>query len=303
MIAVVVVRGGELPAGGDETVAEAGGRVLLVGTGTATAAAALTGIATEITTIERDGFLPGALASEIAPLLVDEPHVLLPGSPDGRDLAPRIAVHLHRQLYAVAAAVTAHRVTLVRAAGHELHEVSPRTEFVATLAPGVRGAAIDPSLADRPAPVRPATSSPVAANDATVVEVLPPDPASIDLSEAQRIVAAGAGLDDERRMDQLARLGTALGASIGATRVITDRGWVGHERQIGTTGVVVSPRLYLAFGVSGAVQHTSGLGDPDHIITVNTDGHCPMMQLADLAVVADANATLDHLERLLEEQA
>ena len=67
--------------------------------------------------------------------------------------------------------------------------------------------------------------------------------------------------------------------------MITDRGWVGHDRQIGTTGVVVDPQLYLAFGISGAVQHTSGLGDPAHIISVNTDPHCPMMQLADLAVV------------------
>ena len=70
-------------------------------------------------------------------------------------------------------------------------------------------------------------------------------------------------------------------ASVGATRVITDRGWVGHERQIGTTGVIVDPQLYIAFGISGAVQHTSGLGRPDHIISINTDPHCPMMQLAD----------------------
>jgi electron transfer flavoprotein alpha subunit len=86
---------------------------------------------------------------------------------------------------------------------------------------------------------------------------------------------------------------------MGATRVVTDRGWVPHERQIGTTGVVVDPDLYLAFGVSGAVQHTSGLGNPTHIISVNTDPHCPMMQLSDLAIVADANETLVALEALL----
>ena len=85
------------------------------------------------------------------------------------------------------------------------------------------------------------------------------------------------------------------GASVGATRVVTDRGWLGHERQIGTTGVVVEPRLYVAFGISGAVQHTSGLGDPTHVISVNTDPNCPMMQLADLAIVSDANAVLDEL--------
>jgi electron transfer flavoprotein alpha subunit len=84
---------------------------------------------------------------------------------------------------------------------------------------------------------------------------------------------------------------------MGATRVITDRGWVGHARQIGTTGVVVDPDLYLAFGISGAVQHTAGLGTPVHIVSVNTDPHCPMMQMADLAVVADANAVVAELAR------
>jgi electron transfer flavoprotein alpha subunit len=133
-----------------------------------------------------------------------------------------------------------------------------------------------------------------------VVEVIGPDPATIDLAEAGRIVGGGAGLTSAEQFDRLAALGSAIGASVGATRVITDRGWVPHERQIGTTGVVVDPQLYLAFGVSGAVQHTSGLGHPDHIISVNTDAHCPMMQLADLAVVADANEVLAHLVELLD---
>ena len=117
----------------------------------------------------------------------------------------------------------------------------------------------------------------------------------MDLAEARRILAGGAGLDSSGRFAQLAQLAAALGASMGATRVITDRGWVGHERQIGTTGVVVDPDLYVAFGISGAVQHTSGLGQPHRIVCVNTDPYCPMMQLADLAVVADANAVLDAL--------
>ena len=86
---------------------------------------------------------------------------------------------------------------------------------------------------------------------------------------------------------------------MGVTRVITDRGWAEHERQIGTTGVIVQPDLYISFGVSGAVQHTSGLGQPGHIISVNTDAHCPMMQMSDLAIVADANAVLDELAQLL----
>jgi electron transfer flavoprotein alpha subunit len=130
---------------------------------------------------------------------------------------------------------------------------------------------------------------------------LPPDASTIDLAEAPRILGGGAGLDGPVRFEQLAALGRSLGASVGATRVITDRGWIGHERQIGTTGVVVDPQLYLAFGISGAVQHTSGLGQPEHIVSVNTDAHCPMMQLADLAVVADANEVLAELVGLLAE--
>jgi electron transfer flavoprotein alpha subunit len=131
-----------------------------------------------------------------------------------------------------------------------------------------------------------------------VVEVLPPDVTTMDLAEAERIFGGGAGLDGEERFIQLMAVAGALGASMGATRVVTDRQWAAHQRQIGTTGVVVDPALYVAFGISGAVQHTAGLGTPEHIVSVNTDPYCPMMQLADLAIVADANVVLDELARL-----
>lgn len=297
MIAVVVVRDGQLPSGGDETVAECNGRALLVGSGTVEAARALEGIAHHVTVVEAGAFRPGSYAAQLAPLLVDEPMVVLPGSPDGRDLAPRLASLLERPLFAGAITVSPGRVELTRKGSTEIHEAAPAPAFVATLQPGVRGVARRTDLAALVVDV--VDVPPVERRDAAVRAVLPPDPATIDLSEATRIVGGGAGLDEPSRMAQLARVGTALGASAGATRVVTDRGWAPHERQIGTTGVVVSPRLYLAFGISGAVQHTSGLGQPDHIISVNTDGHCPMMQLADLAVVADANDTLEELERLL----
>ncbi len=317
MIAVVVVRDGQLPSGGEEAVAEAGGRALLAGTGTATntgtdtateagtntAAMGLQGIATEVTVVDLGPFHPAAWAAALVPLLAGEPHIVLPGSPDGRDLAPRLAALLHRPLYAGAISVTPQGVDLARKGTTELHLVSPGPEFVATLMPGVRGVVADPAAAPPLVTPNPTRVSHSLATDATVVEVLPPDPESIDLAEATRIVAAGAGIDHAERIVQLTTIGTSIGASTGATRVVTDRGWVPHARQIGTTGVVVDPQLYIAFGISGAVQHTSGLGNPDHTISVNTDAHCPMMKLADLAIVADANSTLDHLERLLAERA
>jgi electron transfer flavoprotein alpha subunit len=324
MIAVVVVRDGQLPAGAAETVAECAGLALLIGSGTQAATAELAGVATHLRIAEVAGpFRPAAWAAGLAAALASlgsaAARIVLPGSPDGRDLAPRLAHLLARPLWAGAVAVAPGRVDLARLGGRELHRVAPGAAFVATLVPGVRGivpahdappTVVEPlavavsadavSAVPAPAVPDPAVPAPdVPSPDVTVVEVLPADPATIDLAEAGRIVAGGAGLDDRGRMDQLGRIAALIGASVGATRVVTDRGWIPHERQIGTTGVVVDPDLYLAFAISGAVQHVSGLGDPRHVISVNTDGHCPMMQLADIAITADANATLDALEQSL----
>ena len=316
LLAVVPVRAGVLPAGGAEVVAEAGGRALLVGEGADEAAEQLAGIATDVRAWVTPGFAPGDWAARLAPLLAEERIVLLPASPDGRDLAPRLAAQLERPLLAGVMEFDGNSATTIRFGGRVLAEHSLQGPVVATMQPGVRGVDHDarahvgapahtdggelavelinpalPDVVDRsvPAPV-----------DVTLEELLPPDVSTMDLSEAPRILGGGAGLDSAERFGELAGVAAQLGASMGATRVITDRGWLDHTRQIGTTGVVVDPQLYLAFGISGAVQHTAGLGHPDHIISINTDQHCPMMELADLAIVADANATLDALaERLV----
>jgi len=117
-------------------------------------------------------------------------------------------------------------------------------------------------------------------------------------------VAGGAGLvaaeaDGTAVMRLLADVAAALGASAGATRVVTDAGWMDYDRQIGTTGVAVSPELYIAFGISGAAQHIGGLGTPDHVVSVNTDPSCPMTAMADLGIVADAQGALAELANRL----
>ncbi len=279
--------------------AEAGGRALLVGEGTTDAAAAIEGFATDLWLADLGSFAVGAWTDALDEFLRTEPRLVLPGCPDGRDLAPRLAHRLGRTLLAGAIEVGSGRVALARRGGLAIEHLNPPESFVATLIPGVRG--LEPP-GDRSPKVRLIECDHALRRtdrDAVSVEVLPPDLATMDLAEAPRIVGGGAGLDSALRFSQLTSVAAKLGASMGATRVVTDRGWVGHERQIGTTGVIVDPRLYLAFGISGAVQHTSGLGQPEHVISVNTDPHCPMMQLADLAIVADANATLDALADLL----
>jgi electron transfer flavoprotein alpha subunit len=299
-LAVIVVRDGELPAGADETVAEAGGAVLVLGSGTREAVGRLDS-ASRAWLLERSSVAPGAVASTLAPVLSDVDMVLLPASADGRDLAPRLAAVLGRTLLAGAVRCAPHEVELTRLDDRLSLRVAVDGPVVVTLRPGFRGKPEQVMLAEVIALDLPPHS---AARDAEVVEVLQPEPSTVDLAEARRILGGGAGLvpagaDGVAVMRLLADVAAALAASAGATRVVTDAGWMSYDRQIGTTGVAVSPELYVAFGISGAAQHVGGLGAPEHVVSVNTDPSCPMTLMADLGIVADAPAVLAELaERL-----
>lgn len=293
MLAVIPVRDGQLPAGADEAIAEAGGRALLIGEGTEVAAKACTA-ATDIELVEAGAFAAGRWATALAAHLTAE-IVILPASPDGRDLAPRLAHACGRPLLAGAIEITTEHAVLTRRGGlvTEAHRVDD--PVVATLVPGVRGVA----PVDQEATVTPSTLSLGDGLDAEVLGVDPPDPATVDLAEARRIVAGGAGLGGPEPFVLLEQVAVAMGASYGATRVASDIGWAPHDRYIGTTGVAVDPELYVALAISGAVQHVTGLGQPDHVIAVNTDPSAPMMAMADLAIVTDARQLLVELaERL-----
>jgi len=302
MIAVIPVRDGVAPAGADEAIGEAHGEAIFIGAGADVAAKELTDHGARFWTIE-GGLDPRAVATDVEHLLSvlgRADSIVVPASPDGRDLAPHIAHRLGRTLYAGAITVSDERVSVSVRGGLAIADHQPTGSFVATLQLGVRGSEHDERETIIEAHASVATSS--SASDLAAVRsdgVLPPDVSTMDLAEAPRILGGGAGLADGPAFELLGRVAATLQASMGVTRVITDRGWASHERQIGTTGVVVDPDLYISFGVSGAVQHTSGLGQPDHIISVNTDAHCPMMQMSDLAIVSDANAVLQELANRL----
>ena len=298
-LAVIVVRDGELPAGADETVAEAGGAALVLGSSTREAAGLL-GAASRVWLLERSSVAPGAVAAALAPVLSGVPMVLLPASPDGRDLAPRLAVALGRALLAGAVRCAPDEVELTRLDDRLSLRVAVDGPVVVTLRPGFRGRPEQVTLAEVTALEAPEDST---QHDAESIELLQPT-STVDLAEARRILGGGAGLvpagaDGAAAMRLLAQVADALAASAGATRVVTDAGWMSYDRQIGTTGVAVSPELYVAFGISGAAQHVGGLGAPEHVVSVNTDPSCPMTLMADLGIVADAPAMLAELaERL-----
>jgi electron transfer flavoprotein alpha subunit len=296
MIAVIPVRDGVAPAGADEAICEASGQAIIIGSGTPTAAETLRSFSTHLWLVETDIHAANVVAA-LENINRSHDSLILPATPDGRDLAPHLAHALGCPLYAGSISITDNKVSVSRNGGLSIVDFTPHQAFVATLQIGIRGTE---NISSNPTitPINiPSVSRPT--SSVTSIAVLPPDASTMDLSEAPRIIGGGAGLESGDRFIQLQNVATALDASMGVTRVITDRGWADHERQIGTTGVVVDPDLYIAFGISGAVQHTSGLGQPEHIISVNTDAHCPMMQMADIAIVADANAVLEELAQLM----
>ena len=296
MIAVIPVRDGVAPAGADEAICEASGLAIVIGSGTAAAAAFMNGVATNLWLVESP-ISASAVIETMSQCDLNKHSIILPASPDGRDLAPHLAHQLHRPIFAGAVKVSDSQVSVSRQGGLAIADYSPSEPFVATLQIGIRGIEITAQL-----PSITVVEVVVLVRSHGVISqaVLPPDASTMDLTEAPRIIGGGAGLDTGQRFEQLQMVSTALDASMGVTRVVTDRGWAEHDRQIGTTGVIVDPQLYIAFGISGAVQHTSGLGQPEHIISINTDAHCPMMQMADVAIVANANDVLDELAQLLE---
>src|SRR5579863_4884043 len=118
-----------------------------------------------------------------------------------------------------------------------------------------------------------------------------PSPEDVELEAAERIVAGGRGMGREG-FAQVASFARLLSAAVGATRVATDRGWVEHARQIGATGRTVHPHLYIACGISGAAQHTSGMREAQTVIAINPDRTAPIFALADLGLLGDANQVL-----------
>ena len=111
-----------------------------------------------------------------------------------------------------------------------------------------------------------------------------------DLGEAQVVVVGGRGTEGD--FSPVEDLADALGGAVGATRVATDEGWIGHEAQIGQTGVTISPRLYVGAGVSGAVHHRGGMQSSSTIVAVNSDPEAPIFEIADFGIVGDLFAVL-----------
>ena len=109
----------------------------------------------------------------------------------------------------------------------------------------------------------------------------------IDLRNAEIIIAGGMGLKNKDGFELLGRLAKVLGGEIGATRACVDAGWIDKKYQIGQTGISVKPKIYIACGISGAIQHTAGIKNANYIIAINSDKNAPIFEIADYGIVGD----------------
>ena len=115
----------------------------------------------------------------------------------------------------------------------------------------------------------------------------PAEAKDVDLTRAEVIVSAGRGVGKKENVPVIAALAKAMGGELGASRPVVDAGWVEHSHQVGTTGQTVSPKLYVACGISGAIQHLAGMKKSDFIVAINKDKDAPIGEVADVLVVAD----------------
>jgi electron transfer flavoprotein alpha subunit len=251
------------------------------------------------------GFAREAVAATIAARAKsDYRAVFIPFSANGRDLAPRVAAKLDAPLASDATSITLSGDAIV--VKHPGYANKVIIELTITGSPAVisiRPSAYTPVEKPRSAKtesVQPAADP--AAERVVVKELVEGAKGKLDLGEAPVIVSGGRGLKEAANFKLVEDLAGAFGnAAVGATRAVTDDGWRPHSDQIGQTGRQVSPQLYVAAGISGAIQHLAGMRTARTIVAINKDPEAPIFKVADYGIVGDVLEILPVLTAAVRE--
>src|ERR1700686_4863899 len=275
--------------------------VLAADAGAAAAeAAALAGVR-RVRVIERPEnaeALAAVWAPQLAALGRGYTHLFGPSTTFGKDLMPRIAALLGvGQISDVMAVESAHRFRRPVYASNAIITVEAPADsiVVATV---------------RTASFQPAAGGGHAALEASQVEAALPTHTRFvsrsaanadrpDLQTATRVVSGGRALASAENFKLLYQLADALGASVGASRAAVDAGYAANELQVGQTGKIIAPELYVALGISGAIQHLTGIKDARTIVAINKDSEAPIFEVADIGLVGDLFTIVPELERLI----
>lgn len=274
--------------------------VLVVGKGAAAAApeaAKLKGVVRAIACEAEEHASPETVAAAVTATAAGYTHVFFAMSFLNRAAMPRVAAKLGvSPLTEISAVIDARTFKRGIYAGGAIVTVqAPEGETVVAT---VRTTSFDAAPAEGSGTAEEGAAAPAfAGNEFVSAEVVKSD--RPDLLTAKRVVAGGQGLEDEAGFAALGALADKLGAAVGATRVVVDASLAPNEWQIGQTGKIVAPDLYIAFGISGALQHLAGMMGSKVIVAVNKDPEAPIFEVADYGLVGDAKAAIAELSAAL----
>jgi electron transfer flavoprotein alpha subunit len=242
--------------------------------------------------------LAAVLAPQVAKLAADYTHVFGPSTTFGKDLMPRVAALLGvGQVSDVMAVEGSHRFKRPVYAGNAVLtlEVPASEKVVAT----VRVASFEAAASGGNATVTKVDPGVALPSHTRFVSRSGASTGRPDLQTASRVVAGGRALGSADGFKIIYSLADKLGAAVGASRAAVDAGYVPNDLQVGQTGKIIAPELYIAIGISGAIQHMTGIKDARTIVAINKDGEAPIFESADIGLVGDLFAIVPELEKSL----
>jgi electron transfer flavoprotein alpha subunit len=243
--------------------------------------------------------LAQVLAPQVAQLAAGYSHVFGPSTTFGKDLMPCVAALLGvSQVSDVMAVQSSHAFTRPIYAGNAIVtvETDPAKPVVAT----IRTASWPAAGMTGSAPVEAASVDATLPGHTRFVELKQGKSDRPDLQSARRVVSGGRGVGSKENFDVIFKLADKLDAGVGASRAAVDAGYCANDMQVGQTGKIIAPELYVAVGISGAIQHLTGIKDAGTIVAINKDAEAPIFEIADIGLVGDLFKILPELEAALD---
>ncbi|MEW5833885.1 MAG: FAD-binding protein [Pseudomonadota bacterium] len=264
-------------------------------------AAAIEGVSRVLTVARAENAhaLAAVLAPQVAKAAAGYSHVFAPSTTFGKDLAPRVAALLGvAQVSDVMSVEGTHTFKRPIYAGNAIVtvEANPAHAVVATIRTASWPAAANGS---GKAPVEALALDVALPSHTRFVELQQGSSDRPDLQSASKVVSGGRGVGSKENFEIIYKLADKIGAAVGASRAAVDAGYVPNELQVGQTGKIIAPELYMAIGISGAIQHLTGIKDAGTIVAINKDGEAPIFEVADIGLVGDLFKIIPELEQAI----